>query len=149
MIGMKKLLTILLLSLSLNSFSQIGEPLKVISVYSGSIILNAVGDGLNDSGNKTWGHACNAASIGLLVSTPIVFKNVTKENWYHYPIIYSCLRFSMFDYSYNMIRGLPFDYMGTTAPTDRVFNKAPAGYMRFVKGISFTVGIVAPITKLK
>lgn len=134
---------------SLNSLSQSGEPLKVIGIYSGSVILNGIGDGLNDSGQKTWGHICNASSIGLLVSTPIVFDNVTKENWYHYPIVYSCLRFSMFDYSYNMIRGLPFDYIGTTASMDRIFRNAPAGFMRFVKGISFTVGIVAPITNLR
>ena len=144
---MKKLLTILLLSLSLNSLTQ--EPLKVIGIYSSSVILNGIGDGLNDSGQKTWGHACNAASIGLLVATPIVFKNVSKDNWYHYPIIYSCLRFAEFDYSYNLIRGLPIDYMGTTAPTDKIFKDAPAGYMRFMKGISLTVGIVAPITHLK
>ena len=63
---MRKLITILFLFLTLTVNAQKKEALKVISLYSGSIILDAVGDGLNDSGHKAWGHLCNAGSVGAV-----------------------------------------------------------------------------------
>ena len=69
---MKKLLIILLFLLASNVYCQKSEAWKVIGIYSSSIVLNAVGDGLNNSGEKQWGHLCNAASIGLLLTSPFV-----------------------------------------------------------------------------
>ena len=124
------------------------EALKTILLYSGSIILNGVGDGLNNSGHKTWGHTCNALSIGTLVASPFII-NYDKSKWYGYILDYCFLRYSLFDASYNIANGQKFDYIGTTAGTDIIFHKAPAGFRTFTKGISMTVGIFLPINNYK
>jgi hypothetical protein len=140
-------LTIILLSLSLSSLAQLGEPIKVISVYSGSIILNAVGDGLNDSGQKQWGHACNAASIGLLLTSPFII-DYDKSKWLWYLTSYVSLRIALFDYSYNMTRGLPFNYIGGTSLWDRVLKSSNPPNTYLGRGVFLTIGITIPIKKL-
>jgi hypothetical protein len=124
------------------------EALKTILLYSGSIILNGVGDGLNNSGHKTWGHTCNALSIGTLLASPFIMT-YDKKKWYGYILDYAFLRYSLFDASYNIANGQRFDYIGTTAGTDIIFRKAPAGFRTFSKGLSLTVGIFLPINNYK
>ena len=124
------------------------EPLRVILLYSTSIMLNGVGDGLNNSGHKTWGHTCNALSIGTLVASPFII-NYDKHKWYGYILDYCFLRYSLFDASYNIANGQKFDYIGTTAGTDRIFHKAPANFRTFTKGISMIVGIALPLNNYK
>jgi len=111
---MKKLLIILLLLLAGNIYCQKSDAWKVIGIYSSSIVLNAVGDGLNDSGQKTWGHLCNATSIGLLLTSPFVI-DYNKSKWGYYLTSYVSLRIALFDYSYNLTRGLPLNYIGGTS----------------------------------
>lgn len=156
---MKKLLTILLLSLSSVLIAQdyytidtiekkkIPESVKVITLYSSAIILNAVGDGLNDSGEKQWGHACNAASIGILLTSPFII-DYEKSKWGWYLTSYTSLRIALFDYSYNLSRGLPLNYIGGTSTWDKVLKEMnpPDTYMG--RGVFFIVGITIPINKL-
>jgi hypothetical protein len=124
------------------------EALRTILVYSGSIILNGIGDGLNNSNHKTWGHTCNAASIGVLLASPFII-HYDKSKWYGYILDYAFLRYSLFDASYNMSRGLRYDYIGTTAGTDIIFHKAPANFRTFSKGLSMIIGISLPINAFK
>lgn len=150
---MKNIIIILLLSLSFSGLAQKPEawkpePWRVITLYSTSIILNAVGDGLNDSGHKDWGHACNATSIGLLVTSPFII-DYDKSKWGYYLTSYVGLRYSLFDASYNLSRGLPYDYIGKTATVDKVFGKVPANFRTFTKGISLIVSVSLPITKVR
>lgn len=156
---MKKLLTILLLSLSSVLIAQdyytidtiekkkIPESVKVITLYSSAIILNAVGDGLNDSGEKQLGHACNAASIGILLTSPFII-DYEKSKWGWYLTSYTSLRIALFDYSYNLSRGLPLNYIGGTSTWDKVLKEMnpPDTYMG--RGVFFIVGITIPINKL-
>ena len=156
---MKKLLTILLLSLSSVLIAQdyytidtiekkkIPESVKVITLYSSAIILNAIGDGLNDSGEKQWGHACNAASIGILLTSPFII-DYEKSKWGWYLTSYTSLRIALFDYSYNLSRGLPLNYIGGTSTWDKVLKEMnpPDTYMG--RGVFFIVGITIPINKL-
>ena len=124
------------------------EALKTILIYSTSIILNGVGDGLNNNNHKTWGHACNALSIGTLVASPFLMK-YDKHKWYGYILDYAFLRYSLFDASYNIANGQKFDYIGTTAGTDIIFRKAPTGFRDFTKGLSLIMGISLPINNFK
>ena len=124
------------------------EALKTILIYSTSIILNGIGDGLNNNNHKTLGHTCNALSIGTLVASPFLMT-YDKKKWYGYILDYAFLRYSLFDASYNLSRGLPYDYIGTTAGTDIIFHKAPAGFRTFSKGVALTVGIFLPINNYK
>jgi len=124
------------------------EALKTILLYSGSIILNGVGDGLNNNNHKTWGHTCNALSIGTLLVSPFII-HYDKSKWYGYILDYAFLRYSLFDASYNIASGQRYNYIGTTAGTDIIFRKAPTNFRTFTKGISLIVGIALPINDFK
>lgn len=125
----------------------IPESVKVISIYAGSIILNAVGDGLKDSGEKEWGHACNALSTGLLLVSPFVI-NYDKSKWGYYLSSYVFLRIALFDYSYNLTRKLPLNYIGRTSVWDNSLGKiASPGVITCVRATSFVIGVTIPIMK--
>jgi hypothetical protein len=145
---MKTALSILLLTLTLNLSAQKNEPLKVIGVYTAAIVLNAVGDGLNDEGTKGWGHACNAASIGLLLSSPFII-NYDRKKWYWYLASYTSLRIGLFDYTYNTTRGLPLNYIGGTSTWDQVLGKLNPPSTYLLRGVFFTVGISIPIHEFR
>jgi hypothetical protein len=136
--------------LSINKPEKIikNNPLRIILVYSSSIVLNGIGDGLNNNNHKTWGHACNAASIGVLLASPFII-HYDKHKWYVYLLDYGFLRFSLFDASYNIANNQRYDYIGTTAGTDIIFHKAPPNFRTFSKGISMIMGISLPINELR
>ena len=158
---MKKLIILLLLLLSFPAGGQylsdcftykkpfkqskVPESVKVITLYAGSIILDAVGDGLNDEGIKTWGHVCNAASTGLLLASPFVI-DYEKSKWGYYLVSYVSLRIALFDPSYNLSRGLPVTYIGNTSLWDKGLQKlAPPDGFLFGRGMSLIIGISMPI----
>ncbi len=150
---MKKLVTALLLCLIvLPSYGQqkkkVPEYVKVIGIYTSSIILDAVGDALNDEGNKEWGHVCNAASVGLLLTSPFII-DYDKSKWGWYLASYVSLRISLFDPSYNLTRGLPVTYIGGTSLWDKGLQKfaPPDGFMTG-RGVSLVLGISIPINEL-
>ena len=128
---------------------RIPEPVKVITLFSASIVLDAVGDGLYDNGDKTAGHAFQAMSTGILLTSPI-FLNMDKDNFWWYLVSYVSLRIGLFDYSYNLTRGLPMSYVGTSSISDKFQQKfnPGAGHLWFPKTIFFTLGVVIPINEL-
>jgi len=148
---MKKLLLSLLLSSAVlfcaAQTAPRGEAVKIIGIYVGSIALNAIGDGMNDNGDKSWGHALNAASIAVLLSSPFII-DYEKDKWYWYLISYTSLRIAFFDYTYNATRGLPLNYIGGTSTWDKVMKKMnpPNTYMG--RGVFLTVGIAVPIKEI-
>jgi hypothetical protein len=150
---MKKILILLLLIvISLGLLGQQPrdhEALKVIALYTGSIILEAAGDGLNDSGHKEWGHTLNAVSVGTLLVSPFII-NYDKSRWYYYIASYTCLRISLFDPVYNMSRQLPINYIGDSSSWDKVMQKMnpPTGAAIFGRSVFFTVGVFIPINEL-
>jgi hypothetical protein len=128
--------------------SRVPNYVKVISIYTGSIILNAVGDGLNDDGKKQWGHACNAASIGLLLTSPFII-DYDKSKWGWYLASYVSLRISIFDPAYNVTRGLPVTYIGGTSLWDKTLSRmAPPDGFLTGRGVSLIFGISIPINEL-
>ena len=141
---MKKLI-IILLFFSLNLHAQ--EGWKTIAVYTGSIVLNAVGDGLNDNGVKGWGHVSNAASIGVLLASPFIL-DYDKDKWYYYLITYTALRISFFDYTYNATRGLPINYIGNTSFWDQGLQELNPPNTYLFRGVTLIVGISIPIQEL-
>ena len=133
---MKKLIYILLI-ISINCSAQIKEPnyrinpyssvkrdysnaLKTIGIYTASIVLDAVGDGLMDEGNKEWGHVCNAASTGIMLMAPFVI-DIKKENWGWHLGTYTLMRMAIFDIVYNLTRGLAWNYHGSTSGWDNMW----------------------------
>ena len=160
---MRKIFTILFLIVSLNLSGQynlkrpvfigdkdnsVPESVKVILTYVGSIALNAVGDALKDSNHKTWGHACNAGSIGLLLVSPF-YINYDRSKWYEYLASYCCIRIATFDYIYNGTRGLPTNYIGGTSVWDKFMKKLNPPETYLGRAVFLTIGISIPIGQLK
>ena len=142
---MKYLLTILLL-ISLNLSAQ--KPWKVITFYSSSILLNATGDALNDSGQKEWGHFCNATSVGVLLTTPFLI-DYQKKKWGWYIASYVGLRIGLFDYTYNAVRGNSLNYIGGTSTWDKTLKAMNPPNTYLGRAVFLTVGIAIPINELK
>jgi len=160
---MKTIVLLILLSFTITCFSQRqkdssivvklqsvrlekSEKWKVIALYSVSVILNGIGDGLNDSKQKTAGHLFNAASVGTLVLSPAIFT-YKKDKWYWYVLSYACLRTALFDISYNLTRKLPVDYTGSTCITDKCYNSQKINPM-YPRTFFFAVGFAIPLTQL-
>ncbi|MDR3652572.1 MAG: hypothetical protein P4L34_06340 [Paludibacter sp.] len=122
------------------------EWVKIAGLYTASVILNAMGDALNNSNRKTVGHMCNGASIGLLVASPFLVKYNTKK-WYWYLASYVSLRVGLFDATYNTVKGLPLNFTGTTSPTDITYNKMEIN-PNFTRSLCLTLGMSIPIVLL-
>lgn len=152
---MKTLITLLALIISVSCFGQYQYKPKVtktdkivtVSLFTASIVLNALGDGLNDSNRKTQGHICNALSIGSLLAIPLT-TNVNKKKWYIYPLSYAFIRFSTFNPVYNRTRNLPINYTGTTSIDDKFWNSIKQRPDLFVRSVSLVVGISLPLNEL-
>jgi hypothetical protein len=132
---MKKLLLVSLLS-SLLIFAKAQEykALKVLGTVFGAVVLNGIGDGLNDNGQKGWGHAVNALSYATLIGGTI-WSEPERKDWLRHLIIYGGVRYVFFDASYNLTRDLPVNYIGTTAWSDKAQAKVPAHFRTFTKTV--------------
>jgi|BarGraIncu00222A_1022003.scaffolds.fasta_scaffold02328_3 hypothetical protein len=163
---MKRLIFLVLLFSSINCYSQTDSVnvqinyhtpknyhsakklnnLKLIGIYTASILLNGIGDGLNDNNHKTVGHLLNGLSIGALISSPFLL-DYDKKKWYWYLATYTSLRIGLFDIAYNSTRGLPFGYSGMTSPTDKFYNSMHLN-PTIPRSVFFALGISIPITEL-
>ena len=149
-----RFLAIILLFVSVSVFGQdpprikIPEPVKVITLYTASIVLEAVGDGLYDDGQKQLGKCLQAVSLGMLLVSPAVL-DMDRDNFWWYLVSYVSLRIGLFDYTYNITRGLPMGYIGNTSYWDKALQEFnPPGLQLWHRSIFFTVGIVIPIKEL-
>lgn len=117
------------------------DKIKVIGLYSAAIILNGIGDGLNNTHQKTMGHIFNAASIGVLLTTPFFIDYDTKK-WYWYLLTYTSLRVTLFDAAYNVTTKQPIDFIGSTAITDKLYKMAD--FYGASKAMGLVVGLTIP-----
>lgn len=126
---------------------SIPEPVKILVLYTGSIILDAAGDALNDSGHKEWGHLCCAASVGSLLISPFII-DYQRSKWGWYLTSYVSLRIALFDYTYNLSRELPLNYTGSTSNWDKMTRGMKTSHLSICRGAALAIGITVPITKL-
>lgn len=93
-----------------------------IAINIFSIACNAIGDGLNDNGQKIQGHIYNAISIaGLLCYIPL--QNYHKDYWWKAPVSYIFIRSSIFDPIYSITRHRKWNYLdNSSSVTDRMWN---------------------------
>lgn len=119
---------------------------KLIGLYSTAIVLNGIGDGLNNTHSKTMGHIFNAASIGTLLATPF-FIDYDKKKWYWYLLTYTSLRVSLFDITYNLTTKQPIGFIGSTAITDKMYKTLSASY-GVSKILGLAVGFSVPLKLL-
>jgi len=84
----KHLYILLLLTFSFTTYGQndLNKSIKEVrknqwtrlALYTGSVVLDAVGDAQNDQGNKELGHALNAASVASLIAIPVLHIPIKK-----------------------------------------------------------------------
>lgn len=110
----------------MNTYAQVPEWTKAVVFLGGSIVCEAVADGLYDNGNKVPAHFLGAASTGLLVTYPVIMKRENKEPIWAVPA-YICFRIALFDPIYNKTRSLPLGYIGNTSTWDRMRRKIDPG----------------------
>ena len=96
----------------------IPEPVKVILIFSSSVILEAIGDAQYDNGNKEIGKLYQAVSTGILLASPFLL-DIDKKKWGWYFASYISMRVALFDPVYNLTRGLPMGYIGNTSYWDK------------------------------
>ena len=112
-----------------------------IGLFTGSILLNAVGDGLYDQNHKLISKSFKAASIGALLTVPLVSPPPKKKKAFKYVLTYGLLRFGLFDIAYNTSRGLPINYVGTTSLQDRIIGGQPKLMIAVIRLSSIGVSI--------
>ena len=136
-----KYLIIILLFFSLNVSAQ---SWKIPALYSSSIILEGIGDGLYDNGTKQLGKSFQAVSLSLILLSPFI-ADYNKDKWWAYPISYGFLRVGLFDWTYNTARGLPLTYIGNTTYWDKGMQKLnPPNGFAMGRAVFFTVGFSIP-----
>jgi hypothetical protein len=112
--------------------------IQALSVVLGSIVVGAVGDGLNDKGKVLLGHAFKAAEVGILLMSPFI---INSTDWLAYGAGYILIRAAIFDPIYNISRGNKLSYLGNSSLYNRILKKfkAPShGYwfMRFIFAVA-------------
>ena len=105
-------------------------------LYILSILLQAAGDGLNNRGIKTWGHLFVALSVLCLLLYP--FVGVVSAWAIAAYVLY---RVAVFDVTYNLARGLRWDYVGSSNWWDKLWRKCPSGMMLLFRVLALIVAI--------
>jgi len=108
--------------------------------------LEAIADGLYDKGKKTISGVIEFIGklVGIFtvayVTYGITVYTIDIPVW---KIIlgFVFVRFLIFDYIYNITRGLEFEYIGNTKLYDKFLQKVPWHYLLFIKTICGIVGI--------
>jgi len=126
----------------------IPESVKIIGIIAGSVILEAIGDSKYDDGNKEIGKLYQAASVGILVASPFLL-NIDKKKWGWYFASYISMRIALFDPIYNLTRGLPVNYIGSTSIWDAGMKKfnPPLGAQLWGRSMFLIVAISIPINQ--
>lgn len=131
-------LRLLLAVFLLTSTAVAQDKWKKIGLFTASVVFNAVGDGLYDEGRKTEAKLLRTASIATLLSVPI-FTKVNKNNGFDYVITFTGIRYGLFDAGYNLTRGLPYDYLGTTSHVDLFLKNLPKPLVTSTKVLSLGI----------
>ena len=134
---MKHAIILFLMLVSANLYSQ---KLVRYGMFAASIVANGIGDGMNDKGkNKVLAHGFKAASVGLLLTTPLILKE--KQKPLPYITSFILLRYAVFDASYNAARGLPYNYTGTSSVHDNTLARVPKSVVTGSKILSLGLSI--------
>jgi len=82
------------------------------------VVLDALKDSLYDRGAKTVSGVIDLVYLSVMICGVVLMHG----DWL-WIVIYVCLRWSIFDVIYNLIRGLPIFYIGTTKPIGMVVRR--------------------------
>ena len=121
------------------------KPYLIILYFIACITVGATADGLMDDGFKLWGHILGAIEVLLLLSGVII----KPKSWAAFIVAYIAWRVVGFDLMYNLVRGLPYDYIGTTGLWDMFFSKYPSHGLFWLRGIFLILAVYLPVRYLK
>ena len=123
---------------------------KVLATFTATIALDAAADAYRDEGNKTTSHLLEAASVGTMLGG-LVWSEPEIEELPWLVASYISLRIGMFDPVYNGVRGLPWNYHGTTSFYDGIWNEVnpPANAELFGRAVFLTMGVAIPLQVLE
>jgi len=124
------------------------RPYLIILYFIACIFLGATSDALFDDGMKLWAHGLGALEVGLLLSGAFIFK-LNIKHAAPFLISYIAFRIVGYDFTYNLLRGLPINYLGNTSIWDRFFSKYPIQGLWFARAIFLTLGISLTTRYLK
>ena len=124
------------------------KPYLVIVYLFACVIAGASADGLMDEGVKLWGHGIGALEIALVMSIFPIF-NLTRKQWLAVMVAYVSFRIVGFDYTYNLSRGLPWDFIGFTSGWDLFLKKQLPSGVIFGRTIFLAFGVALSIRNFK
>ena len=93
--------------------------MEILLIFISHIITNAVGDGLNQSGKKDWGHLIKAISLLILLVSPFIIE---PNNIVLYILGYMFIREALFDFIRNIVKGDPLCFIGTSGFRAKMIN---------------------------
>ena len=133
-----------------------GVSIIYMAVFILIIFLDAIGDALYDKGIKTLSGVIQTLLLGFFLFTTCFLDADTLLWAVSYPgavwlmIGYVCLRYALFDYTYNIVRGLHPFFTGSTKLLDKFWtwwfrwSKIPAVHWFFItRAMAFIFGIHA------
>lgn len=136
---------IILLFISLNLSAQ-SDKYKVIGMSILETVADATGDALMDSGNKELGYIMQGATIALFVIEPALIEYNSFRDVSIKAVSLIAARVLLFNVTYNVVSGLPYDYIGSTSYYDKFCSSQPDKF-RFGKGIIITIGFAITINE--
>ncbi len=111
------------------------KQLTLILYLLAIVAVGAIGDALYDM-DKIWAHNLDALEIGMLLAMPFLFK----YGWWGI-VVYVSFRIFGFDYIYNIVRGLPLSFVGSTSWWDLLLAKQLPMGIAFAKILFLAFGI--------
>ena len=123
--------------------------MRILILYTVSIVLAAVADGLMDAGGKITAHSLEAVSVLALLVVPFVHKH--RGGWGWYIAAYLCLRIGLFDPMYNLAAGNELFFHGTTSLWDMLtgaFNP-PVVAELFGRAVFAFAGVMIAIQQIR
>jgi len=124
----------------------------ILILYILSIFGGAAGDGLHHRGNKLLAHPLKLLQpVALLILVVLTLIVRPDYDGYQLALIaysYFILRFSLFDYIWNLFAGEDIFYIGNSSLYDKVCQRIAPAMLHFIKVVSGSVIIYCLITKL-
>jgi len=102
------------------------------------IVLDALVDGLNYKKDIFKGHLLKAFLILCYLCTPLF---ISKEKLFLFVIAYTFIRFALFNYVFNWIAGLKWDYLSQVSIPDKWLLRVPVFHRLFMQFIIGFTGI--------
>jgi len=131
------------------------RPLIILFYLFVTVIMGAVGDGMNNSGIQTWGHLFEAIEVAMLFSAMFLLnmdKDTPVKEFVLTLATYVCLRFAFFDYAYNIAAQNPLTYLSENNFWGRfwlnVLKAEPQG-IAWARLVFLIVGISLPLKFLR